>query len=297
MNDACQRDAMKHREAFFWKPGVLVRLGIFLGSLALAFGVGYLHTITGLAYEFHVAFILPVLITAWFVGGGAGYALALLSAAGWFIADRMLGGEQSRPLPLLFNSGMRLAIFLGGVWLVGEIRHVLQRESRLARQDALTQLPNRREFYDRGRLAFAQAQRQAAPFTVVFIDLDKFKQTNDEFGHEAGDQLLVEVAQVMQSHVRASDMPGRLGGDEFALLLPNMNASAAMPYVENLRQKLLSAMREHGWPVTFSVGVASYDVTPRDFDDALAQADSLMYEVKNGGRNRIQQRVFSVAGS
>lgn len=228
---------MKHSEAFFWKLGVLVRSGIFLGSLALAFGVGYLHTITGLAYEFHVAFILPVVIAAWYVGSRAGYTLALLSAAGWFIADHILAGEQSRSLPLLFNTGMRLAIFLGIVWLLGEVRHLLQRESQMAREDALTQLPNRREFNERGRRVFAQAQRQAAPFTVVFIDLDKFKQANDELGHKAGDQLLVEVAQVMQSQVRASDMPGRLGGDEFALLLPNMNASAAMPYSISLSKQ------------------------------------------------------------
>jgi len=69
-----------------------------------------------------------------------------------------------------------------------------------------------------------------------------------------------------------------------------MNASAAMPYVEKLRQQLLSAMDEHGWPVTFSIGVASYEVAPHNFDEALAQADALMYEVKNSGRNRILQR-------
>lgn len=192
----------------------------------------------------------------------------------------------------MFNIGMRLAIFVGWVWLLDQMRRVLQRESRLAREDALTQLPNRREFHERGRAAFAQAQRQGASSTVVFFDLDKFKQVNDELGHEVGDQLLTKVAAVMRLHVRASDIAGRLGGDEFALVLPNMDAAAAMPYVEELRQRLLATMGEHGWPVTFSIGVASYGVTPLDFDAALAQADALMYEVKNGGRNRILQCAF-----
>jgi diguanylate cyclase (GGDEF)-like protein len=272
------------------QPGAQMRTGIFVLSLLLAFGIGYLHILTGLAYEFHVLFILPVLISAWFVGARAGYALSLLTAPEWLITDLMLGGEQAGLLPLLFNTGMRLVIFLGIAWLLGEMRRVLQRESRLAREDALTQLPNRREFHERGQHAFAQAQRQSAPFTVVSFDLDKFKMVNDQSGHEVGDQLLAKVAQVMRLHVRASDIPGRLGGDEFALLLPNMNATAAQPYVENLRQKLLSAMRENGWPVTFSIGVASYDITPRDFHGALAQADALMYEGKNGGRDRILQR-------
>lgn len=283
---------MKPGELLLWQPGVLARASIFACFVALAFGVAYLHTLAGLAYEFHLMFIVLVLVTTWFAGTRAGYALALLAVAEWFIADRMLAGELADPFPLLFNSGMRLAIFFGGVWLLGEMRCVLQRESRLAREDALTQLPNRREFHERGRSTFALAQRQSAPFTLVFLDLDKFKTVNDELGHEVGDQLLAKVARVMRSYVRASDIPGRLGGDEFALLLPDMNASAAMPYVEKLRQQLLSAMDEHGWPVTFSIGVASYEVAPHDFDGALAQADALMYEVKNGGRDRILQRAF-----
>lgn len=284
--------SMRIREALLWKPGAWARRGIIVATLALALGIGYLHTLTGLAYEFHVVFVLPVLIATWFVGPRAGYGLALLAAAEWFVADRLLAGEQADPFPLLFNTGMRLAIFIGGVWLLDEIRRVLQRESRLAREDALTHLPNRREFHERGRAVFAQAQRQGAPFSVVFIDLDRFKEVNDEFGHEAGDQLLVKVAGVLRLHVRESDVAGRLGGDEFALLLPNMDAASAATYVGVLRQRMLAAMGEHGWPVTFSIGVASYGVTPRDFDAALAQADSLMYEVKNGGRNRILQRGF-----
>jgi len=283
---------MKLREILLWQPGALARAGIFLTAAALVLGVGYLHQLSGLAYEFHVLFILPILLAAWFVGARASYVLALLAGALWFVADRMLEGEQADPLPLLFNTGMRLAIFLFGVWLMAAMRRVLARESQLAREDALTRLPNRREFYARGRHAFAQAQRQGAPFTAVFIDLDRFKEINDGWGHETGDQLLVTVAQAMRAHVRESDIAGRLGGDEFALLLPNMEAAAATPYVEKLRQRLLGAMREHDWPVTFSFGIASYALTPRDFDGMLAQADALMYEVKNGGRDRLLQRNF-----
>lgn len=283
---------MRLQDALLWQPGVFARIGVMVLAALLVIAVDYLHTLTGLAYELHMLFILPVLLVAWFVSARAGYALALLAAGIWFITDRLLAGEQSDPLPLLFNTGMRLAIFVCGAWLMGELRHLLTRESRLAREDALTRLPNRREFYERGRRAFAQAQRQAAPFTAVFIDLDSFKEVNDRMGHEAGDKLLSTVAAVMRAHVRACDIPGRLGGDEFALLLANMDASAATAYVERLRQKLLAVMRERGWSVTFSIGVACYEVAPQDFDNALAQADALMYEVKTGGRDRVLQRVF-----
>jgi diguanylate cyclase (GGDEF)-like protein len=288
---------MRIREVLLWQPGAWARKGIIAATLALALGVGYLHILTGTAYELHVAFVLPVLIATWFAGTRAGYGLAFLSTAEWFVAGRLLAGEQADLFPLFFNTCMRLSIFVGWVWLLDEMRRVLQRESRLAREDVLTQLPNRREFYERGRAAFSQAHRQGAPSTVVFIDLDKFKEVNDELGHEAGDQLLAKVAEVMRLHVRVSDIAGRLGGDEFALLQPNMDAASAATYVEELRQRLLAAMDENRWPVTFSIGVASYGATPRDFDTALGQADSLMYEVKSGGRDRILQRTFEAAES
>src|SRR5512143_3337205 len=108
----------------------------------------------------------------------------------------MLESDQAAPIPLLFNTGVRLAIFLSGAWLLAQMRGVLDRESRMAREDALTGLPNRREFYEQGYRALAQAQRQAAPFTGVFIDLDKFKELNDALGHEAGDELLVTIATI-----------------------------------------------------------------------------------------------------
>lgn len=283
---------MKLKEAFLWQPGWLYRVGILIAGTLLVAVIGYLHTLSGLAYEFHALFIAPVLAVSWFLGTRFGYALAVMAAVDWFLADRMLAGDQSALLPLLFNTVVRLVIFIGGAWLVGAIRGTLLRESCLAREDALTQMPNRREFNERGRQVFALAQRHGAPFTAVFIDLDHFKEVNDTLGHEVGDQLLISVATAVREYVRASDIAGRLGGDEFALLLPNMNADAATAYVERLRSRLLDAMQAKGWPVTFSIGAASYRVAPQDFDGLLKQADALMYEVKRGSRDRVLLREY-----
>lgn len=283
---------MKFKDAFLWQPGWLYQSLILMGGALLVTAIGYIHALTGLAYEFHPFFIVPVLAVSWFLGSRFGYALAVLAAIEWFAIDRMISGDQLPLLPLLFNTAIRLVIFAGGAWLVGAIRRILLHESRLAREDALTQLPNRREFHERGRQSFAQAQREGAPFAAVFIDLDRFKEVNDTLGHEVGDRLLKKVAAAMRTHVRASDVPGRLGGDEFALLLPDMKADAVQAYVEALRGNLLDAMRVEGWPVTFSIGVASYRTTPQDFDALLKQADGLMYEVKRGGRDRILLREY-----
>lgn len=153
-------------------------------------------------------------------------------------------------------------------------------------------LPNLREFFERGRQALGQAQREASPITAAFIDLDKFKQVNDQLGHATGDALLVCVADELGARLRSSDIAARLGGDEFALLLPGMGVSTAGRYVEELRLRLLEAMSERGWPVTFSIGVASWEQPPVDLNALLGEADKLMYDAKNGGRNRILQRAL-----
>lgn len=282
---------MNLRQWILWRPGTALRGVVLLACSGLILLLGYFHYLSGPAYEFHVFFGLPVMIVAWYVGAGAGYGVGILAVALWFVADLRLGGEQADLFALAFNTAIRLAMSAGSVWLLAQMRGVLDREARLAREDTLTSLSNRRAFYERGRDALALARRQATAFTVVFIDLDRFKQVNDELGHEAGDALLRCVAAGFRAHLRAGDIVGRLGGDEFALILPGMDDAAALAYVENLRQRLLAAMRAQGWRVTFSIGVASYRRAPQDFDALLAQADQLMYEVKETGRDRILQRV------
>lgn len=280
------------RRSLLWQPAALGRLLLFALTLFLTLLIGLWHYQTGLAYEFHVFFILPILGTAWYVGEAAGYAIAVLAVTVWFLTDQHLAHEEIDRLPLLFNSAIRLTMFAGGVWLACQLRRVLQRESRLARLDALTGLANRREFRDQGQRLLAQARRDQTACTAVFIDLDRFKEVNDTLGHEAGDRLLKIVAEELSAHLRASDLVGRLGGDEFALLLPGMAGHDAGPWCAALRERLLAVVREHDWPVTFSIGVASFARAPDTLDELLLEADRLMYQVKHGGRDRILLRNY-----
>lgn len=287
---------MTTRQPLLWRPQGGKRLAVLAAIVALTAAVGYLHLLSGLAFEFHLFFILPVLLAAWVFGRRVGYLSALFAVLLWYLADLQLGGEQADRWPLLFNTLVRLTIFLSAAWLLAHTRSLLERESRLARMDDLTGLPNRREFFALGRLAVATAQRQQGPLTGVFIDLDHFKAVNDGQGHDAGDRLLCAVADVLRAHMRAADTAGRLGGDEFAMLLPGMEADAAAGYVADLRRRLLEAMAAQGWPVTFSIGVASYLQAPDTLATLLAEADALMYEVKRGGRDRVEQRVLPGGG-
>jgi diguanylate cyclase (GGDEF)-like protein len=281
---------MNLREAMLWQAGPMGRLGVILVCVASIVLLAYLHTILGLTYEFYVFFAPPVAVVAWFSGRIAGYGVAIITTGLWLGADYKLESGQAGLLPMAINSVGRLLVFSVGIWILVQLRSVLDRERRLAREDALTLLPNRREFYARGRQALSQVQRDKAPITAVFIDLDKFKEVNDEEGHQAGDAVLICVAKVLNDRLRSSDVAGRLGGDEFALLLPGMEGMIAATYIDDLRRRLLTAMAARKWPVTFSIGAASYRRAPVDLDAMVAQADAVMYEVKHGGRDRILQK-------
>ncbi len=164
----------------------------------------------------------------------------------------------------------------------------IEAERKLARCDALTGLANRRAFYERAESERKRAIRYTRPLSLAYIDLDNFKQVNDTSGHEAGDQLLVSVASVLQNNLRAEDFAARLGGDEFALLLPESGHAAAAFVITKLHRLLTSAMQEKGSAVTFSMGLVTYEVAPESAEQMVQKADELMYSVKHHGKNAIR---------
>ncbi len=154
-----------------------------------------------------------------------------------------------------------------------------------ALHDALTGLPNRALLHDRLAHALTVAARERTPLALFLMDLDRFKEVNDTLGHDAGDDLLSEVARRVQGALRASDTVARLGGDEFAMLLPGADAVSAT----EAARKVLSALVE---PVTLheqivivggSVGIARYPDHGADAAALLRHADVAMYAVKRGG--------------
>jgi diguanylate cyclase (GGDEF)-like protein len=275
----------------FWQPSGAGRLGVLAAMLLLTLLVAYVHLRFGLDYEFHAFFGLPVLLSTWLLGALAGLVVVGLAIGAWYFVDALLlSGPDS---VLLFNSLMRLLIAVAEVGFLRLLRDALDRERLLARVDPLTGLPNRRDFFERGHLLLAAASRRREPFSAVFIDLDHFKAVNDQLGHDVGDRLLQQVAEIMRREVRAMDVAGRLGGDEFALLLPYTSPAEVLSLIQRIQGRLQRGMEENHWPVTFSIGIASYPAPSTDLDNILSTADQLMYEVKQSGRNRIVQRILA----
>lgn len=180
--------------------------------------IGTVHYLVGAGVESHAIFLLPIVAASWYGGARAGLLAALFSAAVWFAADWLLVPPAELGL-LALNEVMRLGVFIAVAIVVARLRAALARESALAQSDPLTGLANRRAFYELGTIEIARTRRYDRPITALFLDADGFKSVNDTFGHDAGDRLLIAVADVLRTHTRAADICARFGGDEFAVLL------------------------------------------------------------------------------
>lgn len=152
-----------------------------------------------------------------------------------------------------------------------------------AYHDKLTGLANRSLLLDRLKQAMAQSRRKKKQLALLFIDLDKFKGINDSLGHEAGDNLLQQVAKRLTDCVRFGDTVGRYGGDEFVILLPEIDGQEGLATVtEKIRNHLAASYNLGGNIITLtaSIGAAVYDNNGQDCSDLIKQADTAMYLAK-----------------
>ncbi len=170
-------------------------------------------------------------------------------------------------------------------------------DERLAHQsvhDPLTRLPNRLLFLDRLGLAIARCQRRQSHVAVLFLDLDRFKNVNDSLGHDAGDELLVEVARRLESVIRLGDTVARFGGDEFTILCEDLPAETARAQAVEIAERLLTSItkplvvRGTEMFVGASVGVAIASTGEERPEELLRDADAAMYRAKELGRGRVE---------
>jgi diguanylate cyclase (GGDEF)-like protein len=191
-----------------------------------------------------------------------------------------IGGWASLVPWLVFAFVALLAVTLAVV--VARLMALSERMAQSARTDALTGLLNRRALSEHLTRVAAHARRAEEPMSVLMVDLDRFKQTNDAFGHRAGDRVLRAVADSMRSVLRGEDVYGRWGGDEFVVLLPGAGEDAARAAAERLRTAAAAVdVADIGLPdgVPLSVGIAtSTHATP---EEIIHAADLALYEVKS----------------
>ena len=175
---------------------------------------------------------------------------------------------------------------------ISDITDQIQTEktlSRLAYQDQLTGLANRKMTEDRLEQQIEQARRYSEVFALLYLDLDGFKEINDSFGHDKGDALLVEVGKALKKEVRSSDTIGRLGGDEFLLICPNMSTkeeASALSLKILMSIASINVTNTDFTSVSASIGIAFFPDDASDSHKLRQLADRAMYEAKNNGKNQ-----------
>jgi diguanylate cyclase (GGDEF)-like protein len=260
-------------------------------QLALAIGlVGFLvvaavDTATTARVSLLPLHLMPTLFVTWFVGTrwGIVFAVAMLVVQ---ILIALRGG-LSRDLYWQLDLG---ADFLAVLFLIGmqaRLRHMYEELIRVARHDSLTSTLNRNGFYAALDMEIERCRRYGHPFALIYFDCDNFKDINDKLGHRTGDRLLAKVARSLNDNIRKIDAVGRLGGDEFAILLSETEMEAARRTAIDLKEKMDALMKKEVWPVSFSIGVASFMQAPASVEAAIESVDRLMYQVKRSSKDDV----------
>jgi len=190
------------------------------------------------------------------------------------------GRISRRVVTALERSASYAALALRNAWLLEQVQ-------RLAATDGLTKIANRRTFEATLEREVARATRSAEHVSLVMVDIDHFKSLNDTHGHQAGDEVLRNVAAALSCECRDFDTPARYGGEEFAIVLPGCGPEEAAAIAERLRRAVAAAPSIV--PITASAGVATYPGHAGDADTLVRAADEALYQSKNAGRDRTTQ--------
>ncbi len=239
-----------------------------------------------------IFYVLPIATITWYVQSRLGYLAGIISATLWYLAEVRRLPDSFHPLLTGWNTCVRLSFFLLIVFLLAELKSAYQRERQLAQTDSLTGLFNRRAFTDILAREIKRAHRHGLSLTLIYFDVDNFKQVNDQLGHAEGDRLLQKIAGILIRQHRAEDYYARLGGDEFAMLLTQTDRAQATPALQRLFGEL-SALKTPFPAIGFSIGAMTFKgALPESAETALTAADKLMYAAKNRGKNQLIQAEY-----
>jgi diguanylate cyclase (GGDEF)-like protein len=264
--------------AYAWRTGrskgaaTFVSITYSIGCIAVA----HLAGLSGLLWVSPVLLANFLLVSRW---PALGLSAAVIAAVA--LGDAALANDVQKLMFVVTSLVVSLFSFVFASR--SELQH-LQLEA-LASRDPLTGASNRRGMEGMLETAMVSSVRTGKPLGLLIFDLDRFKQINDDFGHEAGDQVLVQVSNVVRGSTRTDDRFFRLGGEEFGLLLPGANDATLRGIAESLRESVESEVQCNGRNVTVSIGASRFR-PGESASDWLSRTDAAMYRAKRAGRNR-----------
>jgi len=271
---------------------LLILLGFIL--TVTVFWVDYTTLGRYSIYLFYFPFIM---IVCWNVSKDAGYLAVVLCSLSWFFTRMNYDATQSFTL-LLWTTWVRFVTFGFVCWITsrlkekqdnlmalqGQLTRVLEAEKTLGRLDPLTGAYNVRAFDERLTEERSRSKRFGYGLSLLYIDVDNFKQVNDTLGHQHGDKILKSIVSTVKATMRDIDSVARLGGDEFVALLPEANQTGATKCAERIVRALKDSLIAS---VGVSIGVATFEKVPESNKDIIKAADEAMYRAKKAGRSRV----------
>lgn len=271
----------------------LKNFSILALSLIFICLLGYVDFVTGPYISFQIFYLMPISIIIWFVGAKAGFAPFALSAVFWVANDVYGSGSFLHPFIPYWNLAAKIIFFALFMRILSYLKEILDREKMLARIDDLTEIANKRYFYESAAREISRSSRYKYPFTVAYIDLDDFKRVNDSYGHAAGDNLLRATAQSLKKSVRGADTVARIGGDEFAILLPETDYKSAASVIRRVQEGMSGIPDIGKLPASFSIGMVTCSNPPCvSLESLVMKADKLMYLAKKDGKNQLRHEVL-----
>ncbi len=287
--------------AFGWLGAAFVLVTIANLAKLLGFGA-WVNAAGNLLFVICALFTFVVAFIAWKRGNrAAGWFLiawALLEGFTITAAVRFLIVPSADSSPLLYYYGLPLSMVASAVLIALGVadrlraqRLALTEAERRAQTDPLTGVLNRRSLIERLDAACLRARARGLPISLLFIDLDHFKEINDSFGHQAGDACLRAIIEPIHAELRQSDVIGRYGGEEFVVILSSADAAAASPIAHRILQRIAGVSVEgFGRPIrlTCSIGIAASDTLGVWGENLIARADAALYAAKRMGRNQVQ---------
>jgi len=257
-------------------------------GFALVFGLASLLVLNMVDTTFpdlpalRALYILPIWIGTRLGGRVVGMILVGIATASNVWIDHAENGATN-----VFGGLIWFSVFTVVMFLVAQVEDSLHRTERLAHQDSLTGLYNRRGLELEGKRLVGRALREKRALTVVMIDCDRFKHINDDFGHRAGDEALRFLAQTLERNTRDADVLCRLGGDEFVLMLADTAEGDAIQVLRRIQTVFETGMAGRGYDVSLSIGFAQLDSDANDLRTLVSRADAAMYLRKEDKRDQL----------
>ena len=278
---------------FVWFPAIIIS-SFFLGGKKLGYIVAFLSILSILMLEYlidtglnnYTTFLAIIIILF------STTIIALYERREFILKEKLLSMNKDLEDKVKKEIQKRLAMYENTHNQLQQSAVKLEEQKNafknLAHYDTLTGLPNRLLFYDRLEKVIANAEKNDQKFSILFLDLDNFKEINDSFGHDVGDDLLKIVAEKFQNRISKTDLLARLGGDEFTLVVEGWRNTEQ---IASIADRLIHTLNEpiyilgHEIYITVSVGISVYPEDGMDIATLLKHSDSAMYSAKNEGRN------------